>query len=89
MDMDEKDRIKKLLAAWNPLEVPAELAETEYADYVDIIISNMRSNDELQTCLTKILVEQMGLTISVPDGVYDIERICNELIKKRVKDTCS
>lgn len=82
--MSSRKIINKILAEWNPLGVPAEMAETEYYGYVDAIISNMHSKVELKSCLTQILTEEMGLTIAVPEGIDEIECVCDKLMKTNV-----
>lgn len=82
--MSSRKIINKILAEWNPLGVPAEIAETEYSDYVDAVISNMHSKVELKSCLTQILTEKLGLTITVPEGMNEIECVCDKLMKTNV-----
>ena len=79
--MNKDNLINSFFANWNPLEVPPELAETEYIGYVDLVMSNIHSKAALYKCLTKILGKTMGLNVSSPHIKCDIERACNELMK--------
>ena len=77
----KRELISKLLAEWNPLSVPVKIADTEYEDYVEIIIDNMMSKKRLKECLTKILVDEMGLHVTSPLFLNDVEKICDAIYK--------
>ncbi len=85
--MDKRKQINILLAKWNPLGVPEELTESEYTDYIDLILSNIYSKQELQICITKILSEYMGIVLT-PNDIQEIGKICEEFMKVDCDSGC-
>lgn len=81
-NMEKSNKINDFLAKWNPIGVPEEIAKDEYINYIDIIKSNVHTKDELRKCLIWLLEERMGLDVSSPESISDIEKACDELMKR-------
>ncbi|MCP5164536.1 MAG: hypothetical protein H6990_05670 [Pseudomonadales bacterium] len=60
--MNSISEIEKILAAWNPIEVPANIAHSEYRGYAPELAA--LKGDELATiaALEVILTDTMGLS---------------------------
>jgi hypothetical protein len=80
----ERD-INRVLSTWNPIEVPANAALSEYRSYVPQIIGAASSRRGLVEVLADILVNCMGLAfdrqepqhVSELEGVAQaIQRVC-------------
>ena len=76
-------RINLILANWNPLSVPQNIAEVEYLHYIPIIISLSNSKKKLESYLIKISLE-MGLPRN-KRLLKEISRIVNDIIKESLE----
>ena len=73
-------RINLILANWNPLSIPKNIAEVEYLHYIPIIISLCTSKKKLESYLIKISLEK-GLPRN-KRFLKEISRIVNDIIKE-------
>lgn len=55
------ERINEILAEWNPIDVPDNIAKTEYTSFIPSIKNRMNSEVELITCLEGILMNELEL----------------------------
>ena len=76
-------RINLILANWNPLSIPKNIAEVEYLHYIPIIISLCNSKKKLESYLIKISLE-MGLPRN-KRLLKEISRIVNDIIKESLE----
>ena len=77
--MDElTEEINKVLAEWNPLELPDEIAAIEYAEYVPLIQNSLKDSSSLQKCLEHIAYDRLGHTFNVAMK-SDIRKTCQKL----------
>ena len=76
-------RINLILANWNPLSIPKNIAEVEYLHYIPIIISLYNSKKKLESYLIKISLE-MGLPRN-KRLLKEISRIVNDIIKESLE----
>ena len=76
-------RINLILANWNPLSIPKNIAEVEYLHYIPIIISLCNSKKKLESYLIKINLE-MGLPRN-KRLLKEISRIVNDIIKESLE----
>lgn len=54
------DKINKILAQWNPLDVPDYISDVEYSDYVNRIVSCADNYEDIRKELIKIMQDDMG-----------------------------
>lgn len=52
--------LKKILAKWNPLEVPDYVAEGEYSGYIPLVVNNLDSVESIEYALIDI-IDRLGL----------------------------
>lgn len=74
-------RINKILANWNPINVPIELADEEYKNYVPIIIKNGYDKDLLFDCMCNTTRSIVGLNFDLTNKSHlkDLQEVCNEI----------
>ena len=87
--MSELQRsINEILTGWNPMEVPEEIVDAEYLDYVDPVIEIGDNESELTSYLTGTLVNRMGLDFDEtnPDHMNDVKRVVDR-IKEELKSS--
>ena len=78
--MDELElHIKSILAEWNPLAVPAGLAECEYSSYVQALVYAVKNKRNVRLVLLQML-ERMGMEKPYNDDVIeDVSRISQQM----------
>ena len=52
--------LNKILADWNPLEVPDYVAQEEYTGYIPVLSKNLCSLEDIESALLEIL-DALGL----------------------------
>jgi hypothetical protein len=74
--------INEVLAKWNPLDVPQNIAKDEYLGYVPIIIKNMVNKKQLLDCIEDIIINKMGLEYNSNNNIQknDLKRLCTKLM---------
>lgn len=75
------DDVNNILARWNPLGVPENIATDEYKSYVPLIIKCADSSEQLIVCLEDVL-NKIGADYDSSDKAHlaDLQRICHEII---------
>ena len=77
--MNNFNSINKILAEWNPIGVPNEIADVEYTSYVGELMRVINNKEKIFDCLTTML-KSIGFSkksISDPKVNADINRIAN------------
>ncbi len=79
--------VNEYLAEWDPIGLPQEIADVEYADYVQGVVDSLSDKEKLCSCLMTFL-EKLGIS---QDNVNvnlkeEINKRAEELIKLRT--TC-
>jgi len=59
-----RQKVSSVLASWNPIGVPAEIAREEYESYVEPIITIGNNPQVLKSYVKKLVSETMGLDYS-------------------------
>lgn len=74
--------INSILAKWNPLDVPENIAKDEYMGYVPIIIKNLDNEKQLLDCIVNIITNKMGLEYNRNNTIQknDLIRLCKKLM---------
>lgn len=74
--------INNVLAAWNPIEVPKDVAFSEYARYVPMILEFIDDREKLLNHLKDILINKMGLDYdpNKKEHLLDLQKVCEKLI---------
>lgn len=57
----QEEQLNNILSKWNPIEVPIDIAKTEYVNYIPEILSASNNEKSLIDCLKNILINKMGL----------------------------
>lgn len=81
--MENKNEIiNRILADWNPIGVPEDIANEEYQGYVSVILKSSIDNTTLMSCLEDILINKMGIDFDPKNEAHlnDLRRICNKII---------
>ncbi len=77
------ENINKVLADWNPISVPENIATIEYIGYVPLILKNIGNRQNLVCCLEDILINIIGLDYDPTNKKHseDLEHVCDKLMK--------
>ncbi len=77
------EKMNRILAYWNPLEVPENIALDEYKGYIPYILRAIGSRQQLTKCLEDILMNKLGTGYNSGNKEHqeDLQRICNEIIQ--------
>lgn len=71
--------INNILAEWNPLAVPAGLAECEYSSYVQALVYAVKNKRNVRLVLLQML-ERIGMENPYNDDVMkDVSRISRQI----------
>lgn len=75
--------INEVLAAWNPLGVPDDIAQSEYTSYVPRVQSSLSSEQTLIDCLADIVNNKMGLELDLnnEEDLNELKAVYQQLIK--------
>ena len=55
------ENVNLVLADWNPMGVPDDIATDEYRDYIPTILATLKKKENLMKVLEDILTNKMGL----------------------------
>ena len=74
--------INESLSRWNPLDVPAFIAEVEYASYVEPLISVGPNADGIKMYLEHLLKDTLGLNYCElnPEHAYGVDCMVAEIL---------
>ncbi len=73
-----ESKINDILEKWNPLGVPAFIAEYEYEAYIPDILNYISDEKKLEVYLIDLLKNKMGLDIK---DVSEIKEVSKKFIK--------
>ena len=76
-----KEDINNILAQWNPVEVPAFIAQVEYESYVNMILEHSESIESISRSIYEILNVYMGIDPS------DIDETEIQMLSKEIYET--
>ena len=76
--------INEILADWNPVEVPIDIAKDEYKSYVPRIISIGPNYDKIKTELITILTVDLGLTFDEKNVFQqdEVEKVAIQIVTR-------
>ncbi len=74
--------INRILANWNPIGVPENIAIDEYKGYVPLILKSIESREQLEKCLEDILINKIGTGYDPANKEHleDLQEICEKII---------
>lgn len=55
----DTEKVKNILAEWNPLDVPAELAKDEYSSYIPTLIT--KNKNEIYEWMLNFIIDTFSL----------------------------
>ena len=76
------DKINLVLADWNPIGVPKDIALEEYRDYAQTILAVLQKKENLMNVLEDMLINKMGLEYDPKkkEHVEDLCGVCQKLL---------
>lgn len=76
-----ESQINKVLAEWNPIGVPDDIALLEYSSYVDEIASVIADREQLRLYLVNLVSEVIGLPYDDLNRSHrdDMDNVINKL----------
>jgi hypothetical protein len=76
-------QINNVLAEWNPLEVPTDVARVEYQEYIPHIKQKLHDESALLSYLEHIVTDDMGLSYDHhnEEHLKDIQNVCHRLME--------
>ena len=79
--------INAILAKWNPIEVPTDIAEGEYSYYVTRVIKAGIDFEKIKAELVVILTSDLGLNYDEKNYIQksDVENVATEILNKLSK----
>jgi hypothetical protein len=77
------ENINCILAEWNPIGVPKNIANEEYKGYISLIIQSVESREKLMICLEDLLKNKLGLDYDDEDKAQkeSLEHLCDNIIR--------
>lgn len=77
------ENINRVLADWNPIEVPENIAIEEYKGYIPLILQSIENRHQLMNCLEDILINKLELEYnhSNKEQSDDLQKVCDKLIQ--------
>jgi hypothetical protein len=74
--------INGILSAWNPIEVPPEIAQVEYSSYAEPILRIGSDYDRLRAYLAETVSKTMGLGYDDSNEEHraDIETVARKIL---------
>ena len=81
--------INQILAKWNPLEVPPNIAKIEYSTYADPIYKIGRNPIALREYLVRLVRDEMGLNYDDSNLSHrmDIEDVLSKIVSPKLSDS--
>ncbi|HLW29291.1 MAG TPA: hypothetical protein VKX29_00415 [Brumimicrobium sp.] len=75
--------INRVLADWNPIDVPKNIAIDEYKGYVPLILKSIENRQHLINCLEDILINRIGVGYDPTNKEHleDLQQVCDKLIQ--------
>lgn len=77
------ENINGVLAEWNPIGVPEDIATDEYKAYIPLIIQALERRQQLMNCLEDILVNKIGVEYDPSNitHVEDLQQVRDRIIQ--------
>jgi len=74
-------KINQILANWNPINVPSDLAQDEYKPYILSIFEKSNDKNLLFDYLCNLLTKEMGLEFDMKNEAHikELQEICNKI----------
>ncbi|MCH8495679.1 MAG: hypothetical protein LAT57_08635 [Balneolales bacterium] len=75
--------INRVLADWNPIGVPEDIAIDEYKGYVPSLLKSIESREQLVKCLEDILINKLEVDYNPTNKEHseDLQQICEKIIQ--------
>ena len=72
-----------VLAEWNPIDLPDDIATEEYKGYIPLILQSIENRQQLLNCLEDILINELELEYDYKNKEHlaDLQQVCDKLIK--------
>jgi hypothetical protein len=76
------ENVTRVLADWNPIGVPENIASDEYRDYVPMILNALENKENLMKVLEDILINKMELEYDPKNREHleDLRKVCEKLL---------
>ena len=83
------ENINIILADWNPIGVPYDIATDEYKGYIPLLLRFIENRQQLIDCLEDILINKIGLSYDPYNKQHseDLVRVCEKLMKEYAKNS--
>lgn len=77
------ENINLVLAEWNPIGVPVEIAADEYKSYIPLILECINDKQKLAHCLEDILVKEIGVSYDSTNKQHseELQNVSTKLIE--------
>lgn len=77
------EKINCILALWNPIGVPQEIAKDEYKDYGSELFKYIENPDLLMNCLEDILINKLELEYDSTNEIHlqDLKDVRDNIIQ--------
>ncbi|GAB2563285.1 hypothetical protein [Spirosoma areae] len=81
------ENINRVLANWNPIGLPENIAIEEYKGYIPLILQSIENRQQLINCLEDMLINKLELGYDPANKEHseDLQQICDILIKEYQK----
>jgi len=75
------ENINRVLADWNPIEVPENIATEEYKSYIPLILQFIENRQQLMYCLEDILINKLELDYDPTNKEQSeyLQQVCDKL----------
>jgi len=90
--IDISSKVNKVLAQWNPIGVPLDIADSEYTEYVPYIIDAIGDIKEVTNCLLSIL-RNIGVgkevfnNLDITKIAFQLNDLANHQIISKIKES--
>jgi hypothetical protein len=83
------ENINRVLAEWNPIEIPENIVTEEYKGYIPLILQSIENRQQLMNCLEDILINKLKLDYDPTNKEHseDLQQVCDKLIQIYRKTT--
>ena len=77
------EAINRVLADWNPINVPDHVATDEYRAYIPSILQSIESRQQLIDCLTDLLINRLGTEYQTTNESHlkDLLKVADKLLE--------
>lgn len=80
------EKVNLILADWNPIGVPSNIAIDEYRGYIPLILKSITDRQKLMDALLNILVNNLGFEIELDNEELkkDLKIVVDKLISLNI-----